>query len=147
MCLWLPENEKPACRLRQTGFCARISLPDCRRGLAVPRWLSLNQAGLFLIHLAYCTTFCGAAQVSLDSGLSLTCLVLSTRANPTGGISAILPSDSCRRGFESRRSRQKTDLLVPGRFFFLGIANHAQAWYNMHDGCLHRKEYGSVTGF
>ena len=34
------------------------------------------------------------------------------------------------RGFESRRSRQKTDLLSSGRFFFLDIANRAQEWYN-----------------
>jgi hypothetical protein len=32
--------------------------------------------------------------------------------------------------------RQKTDLLGPGRFSFLDIANRAQAWYNMHGGWL-----------
>jgi sensor domain CHASE-containing protein len=26
---------------------------------------------------------------------------------------------------------QKTDLIQAGRFFFLGIANRAHAWYNM----------------
>ncbi len=41
------------------------------------------------------------------------------------------------RGFESRRSRQKTDLLGSGRFLFLGIANHVQAWYNMHNDLIH----------
>ena len=35
------------------------------------------------------------------------------------------------RGFESRRSRHVTDLILAGRFFYLGVANRAEAWYNM----------------
>jgi len=50
-------------------------------------------------------------------------------------------SRSCRGGFESRRSRQDTDLVQAGRFSFsLGIANRAQAWYNMHMGPCHQRK-------
>ena len=45
--LCLAKLKAPPAAWRQTGFWAYCHLPDCRRGLAVPRWFPSNQPGPF----------------------------------------------------------------------------------------------------